>query len=76
MLHPFRSALLVFAALSAATVAPAQVRPAAANEPLISGTNELPATVVPATFRIGSGRSTYRGRFSDESFWLRDVQFD
>jgi spore germination cell wall hydrolase CwlJ-like protein len=48
MLHPFRSALLVFAALSAATVAPAQVRPASASEPLLSGTNEMPAMVVPA----------------------------
>jgi spore germination cell wall hydrolase CwlJ-like protein len=47
MLHPFRSALLVFAALSAATVAPAQVRPAAASEPLI-GANENPTMVVPA----------------------------
>jgi spore germination cell wall hydrolase CwlJ-like protein len=48
MLHPFRSALLVFAALSAATVAPAQVRPASVSEPLLSGTNELPTLVVPA----------------------------
>ena len=49
MLHPFRSALLVFAALSAATVAPAQVRPASASEPLLSsGSNEIPAMVVPA----------------------------
>jgi spore germination cell wall hydrolase CwlJ-like protein len=47
MLHPFRSALLVFAALSAATVAPAQVRPASASEPLI-GANEIPTMVVPA----------------------------
>ena len=48
MLHPFRSALLVIAALSAATVTPAQVRPAAANEPLLSGMNALPTLVVPA----------------------------
>jgi N-acetylmuramoyl-L-alanine amidase len=48
MLHPFRSALLVFAALSAATVAPAQVRPASASEPLLSGANEIPTMVVPA----------------------------
>ena len=48
MLHPFRSALLVAAALSAATVAPAQVRPASASEPLLSGMNELPTMVVPA----------------------------
>ena len=49
MLHPFRSALLVFAALSAATVAPAQVRPAPATGLLPSGSNEIPAQVVPAT---------------------------
>ena len=57
MLHPFRSALLVIAALNAASVAPAQVRPAAeqqltartADEPLIqAGTNQIPATVLPA----------------------------
>ncbi|MCY7399141.1 MAG: hypothetical protein LH466_09945, partial [Sphingomonas bacterium] len=48
MLHSIRSALLVIAALSAATVAPAQVRPASANEPLLSGMNELPTMVVPA----------------------------
>ena len=48
MLHPFRSALLVVAALSAATVAPAQVRPASANEPLLSGMNQIPTMVVPA----------------------------
>jgi spore germination cell wall hydrolase CwlJ-like protein len=47
MVHPFRSAFLVFAALSAATVAPAQVRPASASEPLI-GANEIPTMVVPA----------------------------
>ena len=52
MLHPIRSALLVIAALSAATVAPAQVRPAAANEPLLSGMNELPTMVVPAVASI------------------------
>jgi len=49
MLHPFRSALLVIAALSAATVAPAQVRPGAASEPLLSGMDQMPALVVPAT---------------------------
>ena len=48
MLHPFRSALLVFAALSAATVAPAQVRPASASESLLSGMDEIPTMVVPA----------------------------
>ena len=51
MVHPFRSALLVIAALSASSVAPAQVAPVAATpvEPLISsGTNELPTLVVPA----------------------------
>ncbi len=48
MVHPFRSALLVFAALSAATVAPAQVRPASANEPLLGGMNQMPALVIPA----------------------------
>ena len=48
MLHPIRSALLVAAALSAATVAPAQVRPASASEPLLSGMNEIPTMVVPA----------------------------
>ena len=48
MLHPFRSALLVFAALSAATIAPAQVRPASANEPLLSGMTQIPALVIPA----------------------------
>ena len=52
MLHPIRSALLVIAALSAATVAPAQVRPASANEPLLSGMNELPTMVVPAVLSI------------------------
>jgi len=49
MLHPFRSALLVIAALSAATVAPAQVRPGAASKPLLSGMDQMPALVVPAT---------------------------
>ncbi len=48
MVHPFRSALLVIAALSAATVAPAQVRPASGNEPLLSGMNQMPSLVVPA----------------------------
>ncbi len=48
MVHPFRSALLVIAALSAATVAPAQVRPASASEPLLSGMNQIPTMVVPA----------------------------
>jgi spore germination cell wall hydrolase CwlJ-like protein len=52
MLHPFRSALLVFAALSASTVAPAQVRPASASEPVLSGMNEMPARVIPATLQI------------------------
>ena len=52
MVHPFRSALLVFAALSAATVAPAQVRPASANEPLLSGMNQMPSLIVPATLTI------------------------
>jgi spore germination cell wall hydrolase CwlJ-like protein len=49
MLHPFRSALLVFAALSAATVAPAQVRPGMTTEPLLSGMNQMPVAVIPAT---------------------------
>jgi spore germination cell wall hydrolase CwlJ-like protein len=49
MLHPFRSALLVIAALSAATVAPAQVRPASHGEPLLSGMDQMPAQVIPAT---------------------------
>ncbi len=48
MLHPFRSALLVIAALSAATVAPAQVRPASANESQPSGMNQISGMVVPA----------------------------
>jgi N-acetylmuramoyl-L-alanine amidase len=48
MVHPFHSALLVIAALSAASVAPAQVRPASASEPLLSGMNQTPAIVVPA----------------------------
>ena len=52
MVHPFRSALLVIFALSASTVAPAQVAPLAitqASEPLLpSGTNQLPAMIVPA----------------------------
>ncbi len=48
MLHPFRSALLVIAALSAATVAPAQVRPAQPGEPLLSGPNAIATLVVPA----------------------------
>ena len=46
MVHPFRSALLVLAALSASSVAPAQVRPL--GEPLITGTNESPVAIVPA----------------------------
>ena len=50
MVKSFRSALLVIFALSASTVAPAQVRPAGATEPLIAqGTNQLPALIVPAT---------------------------
>jgi len=52
MMHPFRSALLVFAALSAATVAPAQVRPATANEPLLGGMTQMPSLIVPATLTI------------------------
>ena len=56
MVHPFRSALLVIFALSASTVAPAQVAPGAiaqASEPLLpSGTNQLPAMVVPAVLSI------------------------
>lgn len=52
MVHPFRSALLVIAALSASSVAPAQVGPVSvtpAAEPLLSnGTNEMPAVVIPA----------------------------
>jgi spore germination cell wall hydrolase CwlJ-like protein len=51
MLHPFRSALLVFAALSASTVAPAQVRPVTPNEPVLSGMNEMPTRVIPATLQ-------------------------
>ena len=52
MMHAFRSALLVFAALSAATVAPAQVRPATANEPLLGGMTQMPSLIVPATLTI------------------------
>ncbi len=48
MLHPFRSALLVIAVLSAATVAPAQVRPAPANASLLNGMTQIPELVVPA----------------------------
>jgi len=48
MLHPFRSALLVIAALSAATVAPAQVRPAPAHASLLNGMTQIPELVVPA----------------------------
>ncbi len=50
MVHPFRSALLIIAALSAASVAPAQVgsRQIAAEPLLASGTNSLPSLVVPA----------------------------
>ncbi len=48
MVHPFRSALLVIAALSAATVAPAQVRPAPANASLLNGMTQIPELVVPA----------------------------
>lgn len=51
MLHPFRSALFVIAALSAATVAPAQVRPASASEPLLSGMNQMPARIIPAALQ-------------------------
>ncbi len=52
MVHPFRSALLVIAALSAATVAPAQVRPGTANEPLLNGMTQMPSLVVPAALTI------------------------
>ena len=52
MLHPIRSALLVGAALSAATVAPAQVRPAAANDVLLSGMNVNPEPLVPAVVSL------------------------
>ena len=50
MVLPFRSALLVAAALSASSVAPAQVGPVSvAPEPLVTGgTNNMPAMVVPA----------------------------
>jgi N-acetylmuramoyl-L-alanine amidase len=48
MLHPFRSALLVIAALSAATVAPAQVRPAATSANFHSGSDQTAAMVTPA----------------------------
>jgi spore germination cell wall hydrolase CwlJ-like protein len=51
MLHPFRSAFLVIAALSASTVAPAQVRPVSPNEPVLSGMSELPAQIVPAVLQ-------------------------
>ena len=47
MLHPFRSALLVIAALSAATIAPAQVLPVSAGVPL-SEMNAISTLVVPA----------------------------
>ena len=47
MLHPFRSALLVIAALSAATVAPAQVLPVSAGVQL-SEMNAISTLVVPA----------------------------
>ena len=47
MFVPLRSTLLVIAALSASSVAPAQVNPAA--EPLIAaGSSELPVQVLPA----------------------------
>ena len=52
MLHPFRSALLVAAARSAATVSPAQVRSAPASETLLSGMNDVPTMVVPAVVTI------------------------
>ncbi len=50
MVHPFRSALLIIAALSAASVAPAQVgsRQIAAEPLLASGTISLPSLMVPA----------------------------
>lgn len=49
MFKSFRSVLLVIFALNAATVAPAQVRPASAPEPLIeAGTDAMPAQIVPA----------------------------
>ena len=47
MLASFRSALLVFAALSASSVAPAQVGPAA--EPMIPITLPIPAIAIPDT---------------------------
>src|SRR5512138_394427 len=44
MIVPFRSTILVIAALTASSVAPAQVKPAA--EPLIAdGSNELPVAI-------------------------------
>ena len=50
MVHPFRSALLVVAALSASSVAPAQVGPVSvAPEPLMTGgTSDMSTMVVPA----------------------------
>ena len=50
MVHRFRSTLLIIAALSAASVAPAQLGPRqiAVEPQLASGTNRLPALVVPA----------------------------
>ncbi|HXG98907.1 MAG TPA: cell wall hydrolase [Sphingomicrobium sp.] len=54
MVHPFRSALLIIAALSAATVAPAQVGQVAMTpEPILAtGTNKLPLMVVPAVLTV------------------------
>jgi len=54
MVHPFRSALLIIAALSAASVAPAQVGqvPIASEPLLISASNSLPSLVVPALLTL------------------------
>ncbi len=52
MLPSLRSALLVFGALSAGSVAPAQVGPAA--EPLIPVAGSLPQIIVPEALSVGT----------------------
>ncbi|MEO8546876.1 MAG: cell wall hydrolase [Sphingomicrobium sp.] len=65
MLHPLRSALLVFTALGASSVAPAQVGPAA--EPLIAMTStSLPQAQVPQPLVIEAPSEAVQSPSTDE----------